>query len=270
MTIHGTLSFDLLNRYLRHDWNRNQDHGAVVRMRELAQDYHRCQQAGVSYGLGSWGYTGRPSSPHLPYVPVIAVLSTRSGVLTPEPTVLRTAFSDEADRLWPTAMDKLGRWVKGYFAHYGRLYDDGSPDPTPNDDLARCFALDVLDDAATVAQIKELDLPGDLAQASQEHFRALTRIFDNWAEGVVGHVCGEENAYGEGLYFERGDNPRFCDFLVIDEGSLRSLAALPDETPPLDVVSREERLVGRTLLVPPPLAFTAFESVISPVFPPEL
>ncbi|KAF4930442.1 hypothetical protein CGCVW01_v000983 [Colletotrichum viniferum] len=29
-------------------------------------------------------------------------------------------------------------------------------------------------------------------------------------------------------------NPRFCDFLVIDEGSLRSLAALPEETPHLE------------------------------------
>ncbi|KAK1573295.1 uncharacterized protein LY79DRAFT_568788 [Colletotrichum navitas] len=38
--------------------------------------------------------------------------------------------------------------------------------------------------------------------------------------------------------------PRFCKFLIIDEGSLRSLAALPEK--PLHVVleTREERLVG--------------------------
>ncbi|KAF4482118.1 hypothetical protein CGGC5_v010001 [Colletotrichum fructicola Nara gc5] len=41
--------------------------------------------------------------------------------------------------------------------------------------------------------------------------------------------------------------PRFCDFLVIDEGSLCSLAALPDETPHLEPVSRAERMARNAL-----------------------
>jgi hypothetical protein len=106
-----------------------------------------------------------------------------------------------------------------------------------------------------VAQIKALNLPGNLSHASQEDIRSLTYIFDAWAEGVLGHTnggagigCGVRDDDGEIIY-RRGDNPRFCDFLVIDEGALRSLARLPDETPPLDIVPRTERLVRSSPLV---------------------
>jgi hypothetical protein len=178
----------------------------------------------------------------LPYPLLLRSLSDDCLVLNSAPTVLRTAYSDEADELWPAAMDRLKLWVTQYFVHYSRLIA-GNRNPSANEELASRFALDVLDDAGTVAGIKRLNLPGDLLQASQEDFKFLTRIFDNWAERVIGHVGGVVHRDGE-LIFERGDNPRFCDFLVIDEGALRSLAALPDETPPLDIVSREERFVG--------------------------
>jgi hypothetical protein len=126
----------------------------------------------------------------------------------------------------------------------------GNTNPSANEDLASRFVLDVLDDdvlddAGTVAEIKKLNLPSDLLQASQEDFKSLTRIFD-WAESVIGHVGGTVYHDGE-LIFERGHSPRFCDFLVVDERALRSLAALPGETPPLHIVSREERFVGSVL-----------------------
>jgi hypothetical protein len=140
-------------------------------------------------------------------------------------------------------MVRLKLWVTRYFVHYNRLID-GKPDPSANEDIASRFVLDVLDDANTAAEIKALNLPDDLSRASQEHFRSLTRIFDTWAEGVLSNTkCGVRDEDGD-IIFSRRDNPRFCDFLVIDEGALRSLAALPAETPPLDIVPREERLVG--------------------------
>jgi hypothetical protein len=142
-------------------------------------------------------------------------------------------------------MDRLKLWVTRYFVHYTRLID-GKPDPSANEDMASRFALDVLDDANTVLGIKALNLPDDLSRASQEDIRALTRIFDAWAEGVLSNTkCGVRYEDGD-IIFSRGDNPRFCDFLVIDEAALRSLATLPDETPPLDIVPREERLVGHS------------------------
>ncbi|RYP89407.1 hypothetical protein DL769_000058 [Monosporascus sp. CRB-8-3] len=59
-------------------------------------------------------------------------------------------------------------------------------------------------------------------------------ILEAWVHIAIGKVD-----------FDPADNPRLCNSLVIDEGSLRSLVALPDETPSLELVSREERRVGR-------------------------
>lgn len=70
----------------------------------------------------------------------------------------------------------------------------------------------------------------------------LTRIFNTWAEGFLSNTkCGVRDEDGD-IIFSRRDNPRFCDFLVIDEGTLRSLAARPAETPPLDIVPRRPLL----------------------------
>lgn len=82
--------------------------------------------------------------------------------------------------------------------------------------------------------IDKLNIP-NLDKASQDDIKALTKVFDSWLYSAVGHVDEEFNIQ---------HSARFCDFLIIDEVSLRSLAALPKETPPLGLVSREERRVS--------------------------
>ncbi|KAK4118722.1 hypothetical protein N657DRAFT_659464 [Parathielavia appendiculata] len=166
MPLQESFSLESAN-YFKHKLTRDKDSQAVFWMSSFGESVARYRNAGVTYGLGSWGYT-----------------------------VLRTASSDEADALWPMAMEKLKRWATRYFVHYTRFID-GKPDPSANEDIASRFALDVLDDVYTVAEIQALNLPRDLSQASQEDIR-------------------------------------LCDFLVI-EGTLRSLARLLDETPPLDI-----------------------------------
>ncbi|KFY87359.1 hypothetical protein V500_07004 [Pseudogymnoascus sp. VKM F-4518 (FW-2643)] len=79
---------------------------------------------------------------------------------------------------------------------------------------------------------EKLNVP-DLGKASQDDIKALTNVFDSWLRSAVDVEGNAE--------FNIQDSARFCDFLVIDEGSLRSLAALPKETPPLGLVSRQER-----------------------------
>ena len=135
------------------------------------------------------------------------------------------------------------------------------PDPSANEELARRFILEVLDDADRVSEVKKLNLPDDLAEASQEDIKSLNRIVDCWApKSTIGG--GDDNDDNDEDdkddndddnddddddvvdRFRRTNNPRFCDFLVIDEAALRSLAALPDETPPLHIVPRDERRVG--------------------------
>jgi hypothetical protein len=74
-------------------------------------------------------------------------------------------------------MDKLKRWVTQYFVHLERLVAE-KPDPSANEELARRFILEVLDDADTVSEVKKLNLPDDLAEASREDIRSLNRIFD--------------------------------------------------------------------------------------------
>ncbi|RYP68288.1 hypothetical protein DL771_006790 [Monosporascus sp. 5C6A] len=70
----------------------------------------------------------------------------------------------------------------------------------------------------------------DLVKANQDDIKSLTNVFESWIQIAVGKVD-----------FDPADNPRFCNFLIIDEGSLRPLVALPDETPSLELVPREER-----------------------------
>ncbi|RYP21254.1 hypothetical protein DL767_009306 [Monosporascus sp. MG133] len=138
--------------------------------------------------------------------------------------VLRTAYSDEADALWPTALEKLKRWVTQYFIHDNRLINN-KPDGSVNEELARRFILEVFEDPNS----EKMKLP-DLAKASQDDIKSLTDVFEAWVRTAVGKVD-----------FDPADNPRFCNFLVIDEGSLRSLVALPDETPSLELVPGPER-----------------------------
>ncbi|KAI8166565.1 hypothetical protein KHU50_006766 [Colletotrichum sp. SAR 10_65] len=89
--------------------------------------------------------------------------------------------------------------------------------------MARRFAVDVVEDQGGYS--KALRHYPDLVGASQQDIKSLVEIFETWRGNTLGNVDMETN---------NRYNPRFCDFLVIDEGSLRSLAALPEETPHLE------------------------------------
>ncbi|UQC82108.1 SCP-like extracellular protein [Colletotrichum lupini] len=175
--------------------NRDKDGQAMVRVEELFTSMFRCEQSGITYAAGSWGYT-----------------------------VLRTAYSEESNTLWPIAMDKLNRWVTQYFIHANRLVMN-KPDGEVNEELARRFILEVVEDKES----EKLKVP-DLSIASQETVQTLTQVFEEWRRGAIGDISS-------GL----GESPRFCDFLVIDEASVRSLAALPDDLPSTELVPRAER-----------------------------
>ncbi|KAK4150554.1 hypothetical protein C8A00DRAFT_36859 [Chaetomidium leptoderma] len=185
--------------------------------RQLSQSVAQCKREGVTYASGTWGYT-----------------------------VLRTAQSPTANDLWPSALAKLHRWISKYLIHYERLGNDLA-DGRVWDELGRRFALDV-----DVTQPTLADLPDDLARATHEHVRALDAVFEDWvcrcalgggAEGPAAAPAAAETA----ARFQRRYNPRFCDFLVVDEGALRSLAELPDETPSVESVGLRERLARRAL-----------------------
>ncbi|KZL78235.1 hypothetical protein CT0861_07880 [Colletotrichum tofieldiae] len=121
-------------------------------------------------------------------------------------------------------MDRLTRWVAEYLVHVNRLVNK-KLDGSVNDEIARRFVLEVVE----TTELRELGL-FDLSTASQVDIESLVRIFETWRLSAIGTVNVDTRK-----------NPRFCDFLVIDEDSLRSLAALPDETPHLGPVSRTER-----------------------------
>ncbi|KAK6224552.1 hypothetical protein QIS74_02879 [Colletotrichum tabaci] len=170
--------------------NRDRDLQAMNCLRVISDSMSACELSNIDYASGSWGYT-----------------------------VLRTTYSDESDRLWPAAMDKLKRWVTEYFVHLNRLITN-KLDGTLNDEVARRFVLEVVE----TEELRGHEL------SSKEHVESLVRIFEIWRHGATGSTD-----------FDTRDNPRFCDFLVIDEDALRSLAALPDETPHLGPVSRADR-----------------------------
>ncbi|KAG7288407.1 hypothetical protein NEMBOFW57_007939 [Staphylotrichum longicolle] len=167
--------------------------------------------------------------------------------------LLRTTYSDESDALWPTAMANLAHWTAQYFVHDNRLAT-GKPDGSANEELGRRLVLEVLDDAETVSALKGLHLLADLAAAktglassssSQEHFETLTRLFDGWVRQTIGPDRDDDTR-----------DPRFYDFLVVDERALRSLAVLPNEIPPPDpAVPRKEQELKRPrrLLVRKPM-----------------
>jgi hypothetical protein len=58
MPIQETFSLEFAN-YLSRRLNRDKDGQAVNRMYDFARNVDRCKHAGVTYGLGSWGYTGQ-------------------------------------------------------------------------------------------------------------------------------------------------------------------------------------------------------------------
>ncbi|KAK2777867.1 hypothetical protein CKAH01_11913 [Colletotrichum kahawae] len=141
-------------------------------------------------------------------------------------TVLRVVYTQESHALWPIALQKLNLWITRYFIHVNRLIKN-KPDGQINEELARRFVLEVVENKA----LEDLKLPNLSADTSQQDIQSLTRIFDSWRKEAV----------GDSTNLDPRDNARFCDFLVIDEASLRNLAALPEETPSLEMVSRAER-----------------------------
>ncbi|KAL5352384.1 hypothetical protein ACLOAV_002332 [Pseudogymnoascus australis] len=113
-----------------------------------------------------------------------------------------------------------GRYAEGSWGYTATNRSDKSV----NEELGRRFILEE-------CNIEKLNIP-NLDKASQDDIKALTKVFDAWLYSAAGDVDEEFNIQ---------HSARFCDFLAIDEASLRSLAALPKETPPLGLVSREER-----------------------------
>ncbi|OBT63851.1 hypothetical protein VE03_06582 [Pseudogymnoascus sp. 23342-1-I1] len=128
---------------------------------------------------------------------------------------------------YTVGLENLKRWVTQYFVHINRLVTHKS-DGSVNEELGRRFILEEVD-----VDSEKLNIP-DLDKASQDDIKALTDVFDSWLRSAVGDVKNIDK-------FNVKHSARFHDFLVIDEGSLRSLAALPKETPPLGPVNREER-----------------------------
>lgn len=57
MPIQETFSLQFAN-YLSSRLNRDKDHQAVIWMSNFVDNVSHCRRAGVTYGLGSWGYTG--------------------------------------------------------------------------------------------------------------------------------------------------------------------------------------------------------------------
>lgn len=142
--------------------------------------------------------------------------------------VLRTIYSEESNALWHVALDKMRRWVTHYLVHINRLIL-GKSDTSVANEISRRFAVDIIEDQGVLRNYP------NLMGASQDDIKSLVNIFEIWRNSTLGYVYTETIS---------SDNPRFSDFLVIDEGSLRSLAALPEETPHVGLVSRAERFVS--------------------------
>lgn len=149
--------------------------------------------------------------------------------------------------MWQPAIEKLQRWVTDYFIHESRLIYS-KPDASVNEELARRFVLEVVEDKKT------LNFP-NLLEASQEDIRSLTQAFETWRRKALGDV-----------EFDLRDSPRFCDFLVIDKGALRSIAGLPNETPSLELVSRAERRVCHLSYLLRPNANFLYKKARYPLF----
>jgi hypothetical protein len=99
---------------------------------------------------------------------------------------------------------------------------------TVNNEVGRCFILEVVENKT----LEDSHL-ADLTKVTQDGTKALTEIFDTWLQRAV-----------EDDDVDLKRNPRFVDFLVIDEDSLRPLATLPKETISLGPVTIPERRVG--------------------------
>jgi hypothetical protein len=150
-------------------------------------------------------------------------------------TMLRTAYTPESDALFPIALERLKGQVR-YWCHYtrflsfGPLCEENRVDfDEPNEELLRRFYLEVIEDRDGLAHLDGGNGDGGVDEA---RFMALGNYFRRWVTaGGRDTGCQPEN------------NPRFCICLVLDSASIASLAALPEELPPLRcaVVIEEKR-----------------------------
>lgn len=140
-------------------------------------------------------------------------------------TVLRTAYTPEADELFHIAIARLKSYVH-YWCHYDRFLSYGARCEERCVDFAehceevfRRFHLDVVEDRESLAH---LDGNGD--SSVDDKFTALRAYFLRWRAGVN---------TGANFSSRQTNNPRFCLCLVLDSESIASLAQLPEELPPL-------------------------------------
>lgn len=140
-------------------------------------------------------------------------------------TLLRTAYTPEADELFPIAIARLKSYVH-YWCHSDRFFSYGArceerrvDFAEPNEEVFRRFHLDVVEDREGLAH---LDGNGD--GSVDDRFTALRAYFLRWRASV-----------DTGANFNPHDtnNPRFCLCLVLDSKSIASLAQLPEVLPPL-------------------------------------
>ncbi|EQB44207.1 hypothetical protein CGLO_17069 [Colletotrichum gloeosporioides Cg-14] len=100
----------------------------------------------------------------------------------------------------------MKRWITQYLVYIDYLRSNKS-DASVTRDIARRFAVDVVEDQGGCS--KALRHYPNLTGASQQDIKSLVEIFETWRGNTLGDVDMETNS----RY-----NPRFCDFLVIDEG----------------------------------------------------
>ncbi|KAG7284376.1 hypothetical protein NEMBOFW57_010749 [Staphylotrichum longicolle] len=148
-------------------------------------------------------------------------------------TVLRTAYTPEADELFRIAIARLKSYVH-YWCHYDRFLSYGARCEERCGDFAehceevfRRFHLDVVEDREGLAH---LDGNGD--GSVDDRFTALQAYFLRWRAGVK---------TGANFNPRHTNNPRFCLCLILDSESIASLAQLPEELPPLRPNIRDPR-----------------------------
>ncbi|KAK4041885.1 hypothetical protein C8A01DRAFT_34134 [Parachaetomium inaequale] len=134
-------------------------------------------------------------------------------------TILRTAYGPESDALFAVALERLKSQVywwgnhTGRFSAFGALCEEYRVDyDEPNQELFRRFYVEVIEDKEGLAHLD--------GGADEARFTALGEYFRRWVAGVETGWNPEKN-------------PRFCVCLVLDSESVASLAALPEELPPL-------------------------------------
>lgn len=119
-------------------------------------------------------------------------------------------------------MEKLNRWIKGFWAFYHLIVKQSAEsvylktDSTYNDVVAERFCLDIIEDREKLNN-------SDLQATSPADVDLLGQRFDEWRISV-----GAEHGFDW--------SPRFSDCILIDDNSLASLNNLPDCPPDLKTV----------------------------------